>query len=204
MLRTWIGVICRLALDRFRRRRCAHAHVSRRPCLDRPCLHTLAGHVSANSTPRRPNDVDVVDASTLTHAGYRYPLMRGGLRTAGVSQAQAICHTLRTAHRIPRMLTRTHRPDFSRAPDVVGFAPPPMPSCAPDAGTKHYPVPSCRILLLLAYLEHLFWLHSWRKTIRSKYLSVQDWHRVKSKSKTTTSLLRRSRIFTRWYILCSI
>ena len=51
-----------MVLDRFRCRRRAHAHVSRRPCLDRPCLHTLTGHASANSAPRRPNDVDVVDA----------------------------------------------------------------------------------------------------------------------------------------------
>ena len=60
-----MGVICRLVLDRFRCRRRAHAHVSRHPCLDRPCLHTLTGHASAIPPAAGPMTLTLSTPSTL-------------------------------------------------------------------------------------------------------------------------------------------
>ena len=90
-----------------------------KPQFHRPCLTLISARTalrshdaaSANSAPRRPNDVDAVDAD----AGTR--LLGGTLRTGSMTQAQA---TRRRLDDCARLLPSGFSPTYSRACGSTG------------------------------------------------------------------------------------
>ena len=86
----------------------------------------LTRRVDVRTPPRRRPDTVTPLAVPVCRTRLQYPfavlvystcLLAGTLRTRGMNQAQAICHTLRTAHRIPR------RPDYEPAWSGLAFRP---------------------------------------------------------------------------------
>ena len=91
--------------------------------------------------PRTP-DTGTPLAVPVCRARLRYPLVgrvvvrpKAGQRTGSVSQAPAICHTLRTAHRIPRRPAGPTLVGPGRRVPLSPASPAPSPSCASDTGT---------------------------------------------------------------------